>query len=532
MVNHKASVTVSGADGSSEQIHRCFLTPDKLLERPAEGINTMVDLLEASRKRNGAKRMIATREILDELTEEKKVTKKVDGEDVEDTKKWTYYVLSDYTYMTLNEMCDLINKFSNGLMALGLDHKTRFNIFASTHVNWQVVAQSCFRCGLTFCTAYDTLGPSGLQVSLEEPEVVGVFTNAAQLGVLEQVIDKTPLVRVVIYDGEADPEVLDRLKQKMQGRSQVHLVRFDEVLKLGARNGAQRHKPHEVKKDDVACIMYTSGSTGPPKGVILTHANLVATVAAVDLLLRDYLSDDDSVMAYLPLAHILEFVVECFMLYRGLALGYGRVKTLTSASVRNSKSDLMAFRPTLLVGVPAVWELIRKGILTKVQSSSAAKRKLFGMSLWSKRNHVPGLSQLADAVVFRAVREQTGGRLRLALSGGAPISRATHEFLRLSLVNIVQGYGMTESSAYVPTSPLTQHVCHPHARVLQVRLRRRADALGRDQAARRARRSLLLDQRPAAGRGADPRPVRHARVLQAPGDHRRDVHRRRLAVHG
>ena len=60
MVNHKASVTVSGADGSSEQIHRCFLTPDKLLERPAEGINTMVDLLEASRKRNGAKRMIAT----------------------------------------------------------------------------------------------------------------------------------------------------------------------------------------------------------------------------------------------------------------------------------------------------------------------------------------------------------------------------------------------------------------------------------------------------------------------------------------
>lgn len=447
MVNHKASVTVSGADGSSEQIHRCFLTPDKLLERPAEGINTMVDLLEASRKRNGAKRMIATREILDELTEEKKVTKKVDGEDVEDTKKWTYYVLSDYTYMTLNEMCDLINKFSNGLMALGLDHKTRFNIFASTHVNWQVVAQSCFRCGITFCTAYDTLGPSGLQVSLEEPEVVGVFTNAAQLGVLEQVIDKTPLVRVVIYDGEADPEVLDRLKQKMQGRSQVHLVRFDEVLKLGARNGAQRHKPHEVKKDDVACIMYTSGSTGPPKGVILTHANLVATVAAVDLLVRDYLSDDDSVMAYLPLAHILEFVVECFMLYRGLALGYGRVKTLTSASVRNSKSDLMAFRPTLLVGVPAVWELIRKGILTKVQSSSAAKRKLFGMSLWSKRNHVPGLSQLADAVVFRAVREQTGGRLRLALSGGAPISRATHEFLRLSLVNIVQGYGMTESSA-------------------------------------------------------------------------------------
>ena len=138
------------------------------------------------------------------------------------------------------------------------------------------------------------------------------------------------------------------------------------------------------------------------------------------------------------------------MLYRGITLGYGRVKTLTATSVRESKSDLMAFRPTLLVGVPAVWELIRKGILSKVQSASATKRKMFSMGLWSKRRHVPGLSQLADAVVFRAVREQTGGRLRLALSGGAPISKATHEFLRLALVNILQGYGMTESSAYVP----------------------------------------------------------------------------------
>ncbi|WFC94774.1 long-chain-fatty-acid--CoA ligase [Malassezia brasiliensis] len=448
MVNQKASVAVSGADGSAEQVRRSFLAPNKLLERPAEGINTMVDLLELSRKRNGPKNMIATREILREFTEEKKITKKVDGQDVEDTKKWTYYVLSDYKYMTLNEMCDMIEKFSKGLTALGLNHDTRFNIFASTHVNWQVVAQACFRCGITFCTAYDTLGPSGLQVSLEEPEVTGVFTNAAQLGVLERVIEKTQRVRVVIYDGEPDPQVLERLKEKMQGRPDVQVVRFDDVLELGTRKDApQPSSEYQVKKEDVACIMYTSGSTGAPKGVILTHANLVATVAAIDLLLKDYLRDDDSVMAYLPLAHILEFVVECFMLYRGIALGYGRVKTLTATSVRDSRSDLMAFRPTLLVGVPAVWELIRKGILSKVQAASAAKRKMFNMGLWSKRRHVPGLSQLADAVVFRAVREQTGGRLRLALSGGAPISKATHEFLRLALVNILQGYGMTESSA-------------------------------------------------------------------------------------
>ncbi|WFC99460.1 long-chain-fatty-acid--CoA ligase [Malassezia yamatoensis] len=447
MVNRKASVAVSGADGSEGQIRRSFLSPDHLVERPAEGINTMVDLLNASRKRNGPKRMIASREILRELKEEKNITKKVDGNDVQEKKTWTYYVLSDYTYMTLNELCDRIAAFGAGLSALGMDHTQRFNIFASTHVHWQIVAQACFSQGMTFCTAYDTLGPSGLQVSLEEPEVVGVFTNAAQLHVLDEVLEQTPLVRVVIYDGEAKQETLDSIQRKLSTRPNAYLTTFDEVMKLGAQHGQANVQSRVTQAEDVACIMYTSGSTGAPKGVILTHANLVATVAAIDMLLKDYLHDDDTILAYLPLAHILEFVVECFMLYRGITLGYGRVKTLTQTSVRESKSDLIAFRPSLLVGVPAVWEQIRKGILTKVNSSSSLKQRLFSMGMWSKKHHVPGLSQFADAAVFRAVREQTGGRLRFALSGGAPISEATHRFLRLCLVDVLQGYGMTESSA-------------------------------------------------------------------------------------
>lgn len=441
----KASVAVNGADGSEGQIRRSFLSPNELVERPGPGINTMVDLLDAARKRHGSRRLIATREILHEHKDQKVIRKKVGDKEVEETKTWTFYELSDYTYTTLNEFCDLVGKFASGLGALGLNNSTRFNIFASTAINWQIAAQSCFRQGLTFCTAYDTLGPSGLQVSLEEPEVVGMFTNAAQLHVVDSVVENTPLLRVVIYDGEADPKVLESLRAKLSTRPNAHLLTFDEVLKLGAQHN--NSAPVQVNPEDIACIMYTSGSTGAPKGVILTHANLVATVAAVDMLISPYLGNDESLLAYLPLAHILEFVVECFALYRGIALGYGRVKTLTATSVRNSKSDLMAFRPTLMVGVPAVWELIRKGILAKVNSAGSVKQKMFSMGMWSKKNKVPGLAQFSDAVIFKAVKEQTGGRLHFALSGGAPIAKETHEFLRNALVNILQGYGMTESSA-------------------------------------------------------------------------------------
>ena len=174
-------------------------------------------------------------------------------------------------------------------------------------------------------------------------------------------------LRVIIYDGEADEKILQSIQQKLQGRSNAALIHFDEVMKLGRQT---KTEPAKVSGKDVACIMYTSGSTGKPKGVILTHANLVATIASICTLMKPYIGVGDSLLAYLPLAHILEFVVECFLMYFGIGIGYGRVKTLTSASVRNCEGDLQAYRPTLMVGVPAVWELIRKGILSKVQQLS------------------------------------------------------------------------------------------------------------------------------------------------------------------
>ena len=165
----------------------------------------------------------------------------------------------------------------------------------------------------------------------------------------------------------------------------------------------------------------------------------VLAVGGLYDLLGDELRSSDYFLAFLPLAHILELVVEIALSFYGMTTGYGRIKTLTDASVRNCLGDIRAFRPTLMVGVPAVWESIRKGIVGKVNQSGVLRRSLFNAALSIKRADVPILKGIVDSVVFSQVREQVGGRLRLALSGGSAISRETQEFLSLALVQVIQG---------------------------------------------------------------------------------------------
>lgn len=182
---------------------------------------------------------------------------------------------------------------------------------------------------------------------------------------------------------------------------------------------------------------------GTPKGVILTHRNVLAAIGAVWTLLYEYLTPVDTFLAFLPLAHILEYVVECSWIYAGIPIGYGRIKTLTDASVKDCKGDIAEFKPSIMVGVPAVWESIRKGIQGKVETSGSFKKVMFNGALGAKQFgrdwKIPGLQGLTDAVVFNNVKAQTGGRLKIALSGGGSLSSDTQQFINNSVTELIQG---------------------------------------------------------------------------------------------
>lgn len=439
----KGSVEIGPpANQGESRVHRLEKTKDRLVTAPIEGIHTVHDVLLYGARTHGTRNAYGYRDVINIIEEQKEVTKTVGGQEVKETKTWKYFQLSEYKYISFIELKNIVSEVSRGLLKLGVQKNDVFNIYAQTSPTWQYVSYGCASISTIVATAYDTLGESGLQHSLNEPECVGLFTNADLLPVVAKVIKDVPSIRIVVYDGQPSEDVLSKITNAREG---VTVLSLDALRETGRAEPPEAAESRTPSGDDVACIMYTSGTTGPPKGVVITHTNLIASVGAVVTLVGRHLKPDDSYLAFLPLAHILEYVVELCFLFVGMCSGYGRVKTLTDQSVRNCQGDIKAFRPTIMVGVPAVWELIRKGILAQVNKSGAIRKSMFNFAMSIKRANVPVLKSIVDSVVFSKIKEGTGGRLRVAMSGGAALSRETQEFLNLALVTIVQGYGMTET---------------------------------------------------------------------------------------
>jgi long-chain acyl-CoA synthetase len=255
------------------------------------------------------------------------------------------------------------------------------------------------------------------------------------------IIDKLPSIKSIIVMDAIDNEMI-----AIGNKANVEVVLMSEVERQGAEHPLQ---PNPPQTDSLATICYTSGTTGTPKGVMLTHGNFLAFCACTNALAskdRIYkFGPDDVHISYLPLAHVFERIIHLVFTYNGGSIGFFLGDTL------KLMDDIQVLKPTLFASVPRLYNRIYDRVLSGVNEKGGLSKYLFDMALASKKNglkHGTVKHCIWDALVFSKVRARLGGRIKIMITGAAPISSEVTDFMRCAFsCEFIEGYGQTETVA-------------------------------------------------------------------------------------
>lgn len=287
---------------------------------------------------------------------------------------------------------------------------------------------------------YDTLGDEAIEHIVVQTEQSVIFLTSDKLKNLINLKAKLPSLKtLIIMDNSTDSVT----KAKDAG---YEAYTFEDFTKLGASNATP---VTPVSSDDLATICYTSGTTGLPKGVMLSHRNFVADFQSLNWLADRgdglQITRDDVHISYLPLAHVFERIVHAYLMGLGSRIGFYQGDTLKLLD------DVAALRPTIFVSVPRLLNRVYDKILGAIAADGGIKKFLFDRAYASKLSYLRQghfTHWFWDRLIFSKVRARLGGQVRVILTGSAPIGADVMDFLRIAFsCHVFEGYGQTESCA-------------------------------------------------------------------------------------
>ena len=342
--------------------------------------------------------------------------------------------------MSYGAVYDLVRVVSGGLRAMGLEAGDRAAILSETRFEWSICDYACICSGVLDVPIYSTLTVPQVAYILENAGVSLIFAStqdqARKASAAGRKIGRD--IKIVVFDGgDSLPDGVEVWEDFLAKGRQVAAEIDDESFRATAL---------ETEPDDLATLLYTSGTTGQPKGVMLTHNNLWSNVLASSRVLPR--QEGDTALVFLPLSHVLQRMASYLFFSRGDSAAYAH-------SMNTVAADMKVVRPSIVASVPRLYEKVYNAVM----EAEGLKKKLVQWArevgeAWADEKlagREPSgvlkvVYRLADALVFKKIRAAMGGRIRYFLSGGAPLAPDINRFFFAAGIWILEGYGLTETS--------------------------------------------------------------------------------------
>ena len=374
-----------------------------------------------------------------------------------------------FTWITYEEANNIMTNFCLGLNVMNLCPKIdienegsfRFlDIYSRNKKEWLLSFLGAMKDSITIVTIYETLGDLAVEFILEQTQITSVVIEIKALAKILELANKNKLFNlknIIVIEKEDDEETCKKLEELG-----LNVYSWEEIVEKG-KNEGQNIKIKNAEPEDICEINYTSGTTGYPKGVKLTHKNIVVGTDVGEFIGLNA-TTKDLYISYLPYAHIMETFIITYAFNHGVAIG------IYNGSASKLIEDIQILKPTAICAVPRIFQRIYDAINNKVKTKSTIAQKIFqrAIEIKMKDYEETGMYKniLLDNLVFTEVRKTLGGRLRFMLVGSAPMDGYILNFLRCSLsVEIMEGYGQTENVAGALLSntcdPVTNHLGGP-----------------------------------------------------------------------
>ncbi|MDC3140279.1 long-chain fatty acid--CoA ligase [Alphaproteobacteria bacterium] len=356
----------------------------------------------------------------------------------------------EWSHISWNEASDLVQDLSLGLHEIGVRKNDKISIIAENSYKWCVVDLAIISLGAITVPGYTTSNEDEIFYLLSHSEASVVFLNSKLLSTIENILPKLDKIKHIVCIDEVKSTKLNKTINSFD-----YLI--DKGSKSLSKSSFKEDTLYKVKEDDVVSIIYTSGTSSKPKGVMLTHKSIISNILGANELVKELEVKDHKFLSIIPLSHAYEHTAGFFL---PILIG---AEIFFNENRDQIVNDLLSVKPTLMTAVPRLYEVLHKKINNQLSNQSKITQKLFSktIELGTKKfqkHELLLIEKIQDVVLDKLVRKKIqkkfGGNLKAFISGGAALNEQVGLFFQSLGINILQGYGQTECSPLISCNPI------------------------------------------------------------------------------